>query len=86
MSSYLRPRIPGATVFFTVTLQQRGSDLLTRKIDALQAAIAMTRAERPFHMDAWVVMPDHLHMVWTLPEGDADYSTRWSVIKARFSR
>lgn len=42
--------------------------------------------ERPFGIDAWVVMPDHLHAVWTLPQGDADFSTRWGAIKARFTR
>ncbi|GAB1381295.1 REP-associated tyrosine transposase [Pararhodobacter aggregans] len=45
-----------------------------------------TRIERPFGIDAWVVLPDHRHCVWALPEGDADFATRWSVIKARFSR
>jgi putative transposase len=45
-----------------------------------------TRAERPFRIDAWVVLPDHLHCLWTLPEGDAEYSVRWRLIKSRFSR
>ena len=45
-----------------------------------------TRFERPFHIDAWVVLPDHMHAVWTLPPGDRDFSTRWRIIKARFSR
>lgn len=85
MSNYLRPRVPGASIFFTVSLQVRGSDLLTREVAALRAAVAKTRGERPFRVDAWVVMPDHMHVVWTLPEGDTDYSTRWSVIKARFA-
>jgi len=86
MSGYIRPRIPGASIFFTVNLQTRGGDLLTREIAALRDAVAQTRAERPFHIDAWVVLPDHMHAVWTLPEGDAGYSVRWSVIKARYSR
>jgi putative transposase len=86
MSRYLRPRVPGATVFFTVALADRTSDALTRHVDALRTAVRATRTERPFHIDAWVVLPDHLHAVWTLPEGDADYATRWGVIKARFSR
>ena len=86
MSRYLRPRVSGATVFFTVALATRGTDLLVREIEALRQAVRLTRAERPFGIDAWVVLPDHMHCVWTLPEGDADYSTRWSVIKARFSR
>jgi putative transposase len=82
---YIRPRRPGARVFFTVTLAERGSDLLLREIGRLRHAVRATRAERPFGVDAWVVLPDHLHCVWTLPEGDADFSTRWSVIKARFA-
>ena len=85
MSRYIRPKIPGASIFFTVALQYRGGDLLVRQINALRFAVAKTRAERPFHIDAWVVLPDHMHAVWTLPEGDCDYATRWSVIKARFS-
>lgn len=45
-----------------------------------------TRAERPFAIAAWVVLPDHLHCIWQLPEGDCDYSVRWGAIKARFTR
>lgn len=85
MPSYRRIRLPGATYFFTVALADRSSDLLTKRIDDLRRAVAMTMAERPFRCDAAVILPDHLHMVWTLPEGDADYSTRWGAIKARFS-
>jgi putative transposase len=85
MSNYHRPRIPGATIFFTVTLAERGSSLLVGEIDLLRKAVATTRVERPFHIDAWVVLPDHIHCVWTLPDGDADYSTRWRLIKSRFS-
>jgi putative transposase len=73
-------------VFFTVTLADRGARTLVEHIDALREAVRVTKAERPFRIDAWVVLPDHMHCVWTLPEGDAEYSTRWSVIKARFSR
>ena len=86
MSNYIRPKHPGATVFFTVNLATRGSDLLTREVTALRAAVQATKAERPFTIDAWVVLPDHMHAVWTMPDGDIDFSTRWSIIKARFSR
>lgn len=86
MSRYLRPSIPGATVFFTVALADRRSDALVREVGALRDAVRATRAERPFVIDAWVVLPDHMHCVWTLPEGDADYSTRMGAIKARFTR
>jgi len=85
MSRYLRPKQPGATVFFTVTLAERGSDLLVRHIEVLRDAARRTRADKPFGIDAWVVLPDHMHCVWTLPEGDADYSVRMASIKARFT-
>ena len=58
---------------------------MVREVDALRDAVRATRAERPFGIDAWVVLPDHMHAVWTLPEGDAAYSVRWGAIKARFS-
>jgi len=73
-------------VFFTVALQDRGGQLLVDHIQRLREAVALTRAERPFHIDAWVVLPDHLHCVWTLPGGDGDFATRWRLIKSRFSR
>ena len=85
VSRYIRPSQPGACIFFTVTLAERGSDLLVREIARLREAVRITRAERPFAIDAWVVLPDHLHCVWTLPEGDADFSTRWRLIKGRFA-
>ena len=85
MPNYIRPRIFGPTVFFTVTLADRQGDLLVREIARLRKAVSVTRAERPFAIDAWVVLPDHLHAVWTLPEGDRDFSTRWRLIKSRFS-
>ncbi|HUS53600.1 MAG TPA: hypothetical protein VMY41_06295 [Thermohalobaculum sp.] len=76
MPNYLRPDVPGATIFFTVALAERGSDLLVREIDRLRDAVQATRNARPFGIDAWVVLPDHLHCVWTLPDSDADFSTR----------
>jgi putative transposase len=86
MSRYIRPKVAGASVFFTVTLADRRSDLLVREIDALRCAVGATLTEHPVFIDAWIVLPDHLHCVWTLPEGDADYSTRWKKIKARFTK
>jgi len=86
MSDYLRRRVPGATVFFTVTLAARGGSALGDHVDALREAVRRTKAERPFAIDAFVVLPDHLHAVWTLPEGDAEYSVRWGAIKARFTK
>ncbi|MEM6758569.1 MAG: transposase [Pseudomonadota bacterium] len=86
MAKYLRPRLPGASIFFTVRLSHGTGPLLVDHIDLLRDAVRKTLAERPFTIDAWVVLPDHIHAVWTLPEADCDFSTRWSVIKARFSR
>ncbi len=86
MSFYRRPKIQGASVFFTVNLADRGSDILVREVNALRAAVRQTKAERPFQIDAFVVLPDHLHAVWTLPAGDADFSVRWGAIKSRFTR
>ncbi len=85
MSSYVRPKVPGACVFFTVNLVDRGADTLVRHVDLLRQAMAVTRAKRPFAIDAWVVLPDHMHCVWTLPEGDADFSGRMAAIKAQFT-
>ena len=86
MPEYRRPRLPGLPIFFTVALRDRGSDLLLREVDRLREAVRATRTDRPFKIEAWVVMPDHLHCVWSLPEGDTDYPTRWRLIKTRFSR
>lgn len=72
-------------MFFTVALALRGDDLLLREIEHLRQAVRITRFERPFVIEAWVVLPDHLHAIWTLPPGDDDYATRWRLIKSRFS-
>ncbi len=85
MSNYLRPRVSGACIFLTVNLADRQSDMLVREIAALRDAHRLTRIKRPFAINAWVVLPDHLHCIWTLPKGDCDYSRRWGAIKARFS-
>jgi putative transposase len=87
MTAYLRSREPGATWFFTVGLAERkGNGLLVENIDLLRSAFRVVKEKHPVHMDAVVVLPDHLHCVWSLPKGDADYSTRWGLIKAKFSR
>ncbi|WP_405055216.1 REP-associated tyrosine transposase [Acidiphilium acidophilum] len=85
MPEYRRRRVEGGAYFFTVVLADRRSDLLVREVAALRASVARVRALYPFTIDAWVVLPDHLHAVWTLPEGDADFSTRWMLIKRGFS-
>lgn len=72
--------------FFTVSLAARGSALLLDRIDVLREAVSVVRRRRPFEIDAWVVLPDHMHAIWTLPPEDPSYSDRWGQIKARFSR
>ena len=86
MPDYRRNRIPGASYFFTVNLRDRRSDLLVARVDLLRDAVRGVRRQFPFRIDAWVVLPDHLHSLWTLPEGDSDFPERWRRIKAAFTR
>ncbi|MGH8500536.1 MAG: REP-associated tyrosine transposase [Methylococcales bacterium] len=86
MSNYRRAWVPGGTYFFTVNLLERRRCLLVEHIDALRAAFRDAYRARPFEIIAIVILPDHLHCVWRLPEGDADNSIRWSHIKAGFTR
>jgi putative transposase len=85
MPDYRRNRVPGGTYFFTVNLHDRCSSLLVSEINVLRAVVKHVRNDIPFYIDAWVVLPDHMHAIWTLPPGDADYSSRWRSIKKRFS-
>jgi putative transposase len=86
MRTYTRLCIPGGCYFFTVNLAKRhGNNLLVREIDALRDSFRQTRKTHPFDLEAIVVLPEHLHCIWRLPDGDADFSTRWRLIKARFS-
>ncbi len=84
---YRRNFVPGGRFFFTVVTAKR-TPVLTRlnSIDVLRNAFRAVRAKYPFSMDAIVVLPDHLHCVWTMPFGDADYATRWRLIKTWFTR
>ncbi|MCC6922398.1 MAG: transposase [Nitrosomonas sp.] len=87
MTEYRRLQHPGATWFFTVNLaERRGNRLLTDHIDGLRTAFSHVKRKHPFKIDAVVILLDHLHCIWTLPEGDSDFSTRWGLIKAHFSR
>ena len=86
MPEYRRPRVTGGTWFFTVTLADRRSRLLVEEVDLLRRIFGDVRRRRPFRVDAMVVLPDHIHTVWTLPEDDGDFSTRWSLIKGGFTR
>ncbi|MDP1646279.1 MAG: transposase [Thiobacillus sp.] len=83
---YRRAQIPGGTYFFTVALAERKSTLLIEQADRLREVIRIVKLHHPFEIVAMVVLPDHLHAIWQLPLGDADYPTRWSLIKAGFSR
>ena len=83
---YRRADAAGGTYFFTVNLADRRSDLLLRRIEDLRAAHRSVIRAHPFVIVAMVVLPEHLHAVWRLPPGDADYPLRWSLIKANFSR
>ena len=85
MTQYRRFLLPGATYFFTVRLEQRGATTLTDHIDGLRYAYAKAVQEFPVTCHAMVVLPDHLHAVWTEPEGEVWYSERWRRIKARFT-
>jgi putative transposase len=82
MPNYRRNRVPGGTYFFTVNLLDRSSDRLTEEIDALREAVRAALARAPFHIDAWVVLPDHMHCIWTLP----NFAGRWKAIKTAFSK
>ena len=75
MSYYRRAKIDGSTCFFTVVTYRRQPILCDMPIrQALHNAIVTTRSKRPFSIDAWVLLSDHLHCIWTLPLADADFS------------
>jgi putative transposase len=84
MSNYLRVRVPGGTYFFTVNLRERQRRLLVERIGDLRASFRIAHRARPFELLALVVLPEHLHCVWRLPDGNADEANRWAQIKAGF--
>jgi putative transposase len=86
MSHYRRSLTPGASYFFTVALADRRSDMLVTQIDLLRQSYRNIVSQYPFETVAICILPDHLHAIWTLPMGDADFSTRWQLIKSGFSR
>lgn len=86
MSRYRRLYVPGGTYFFTVALANRGARTLVDEIDLLRSVYGAVVAQQPVTCEAMVVLPDHIHAVWTLPEGDVDFSTRWKRIKGVFSK
>ena len=86
MTNYRDNRVPGGTFFFTVRLLDRDSTLLTDYFSAFGEAMRQARSRKPFHVDAWVVLPNHAHAIWTLPPGDHDCATRWRAVKIAFSK
>ncbi|GGX57071.1 REP-associated tyrosine transposase [Saccharospirillum salsuginis] len=85
MPNYRRSRLAGGTYFFTVTLKDRSSRLLTENIESLRSAIKQTREKYPFKIDSWVVLPEHMHCIWTLPKNDGDYDLRLRRLKTLFT-
>lgn len=83
---YRRARIKGGTYFFTVNLADRSGSLLTDHVDLLRQVMVKVQNRHPFRIDAAVILPEHLHAIWTLPTGDNDFPVRWMLIKAGFSR
>ncbi len=82
MSNYRRARDAGACYFFTLTSHQRLPVLTDAPLRAaLRRAIERVRLHRPFVIEGWVLLPDHLHCLWRMPQGDADFGSRWSMIK-----
>jgi len=102
MPNYVRNRVKGGCYFFTVNLLERNKSLLIDHIDLLRESVRLCKQKRPFHIDAWVVLPEHMHStawmqeveqrmeqlpsIWTLPEGDDDFSNRWKIVKTHFSK
>ena len=86
MTEYRRALIAGGTFFFTVNLAAReGNDLLVRHIGHLRHSVREVRRRHPFDIVAAVVLPEHLHMIWRLPPGDADFPVRWRLSRSGFS-
>jgi REP element-mobilizing transposase RayT len=83
---YRRSHTQGGTFFFTVNLEDRSSTLLVDQVDTLRGAVRHVKDRHPFDIIAWVVLPDHLHTIWSLPTHDLDFSTRWMLIKGAFAR
>lgn len=87
MPDYRRAYLKGGTFFFTVVSYKRYPILKEEAaIDLLRQSFQITMATCPFRVDAIVILPDHLHTIWTLPDNDSDFSIRWKRIKANFSK
>ena len=87
MPNYRRNRVEGGCYFFTINLLERaGNQLLIQEIDLLRDVVRRVQRKYPFYIDGWVVLPDHMHCLWTLPYEDSDYSIRIRLIKTLFSK
>lgn len=87
MATYRRANVAGGSYFFTVVTERRQRILTDPAVrQALRDAIETVRITRPFRIDAWVLLPDHLHTIWSLPADDADFATRWRLIKTHVTR
>jgi putative transposase len=86
MPRYLRANIKAGAFFFTVPLADRSSNLLMQQIDRLRDVYRSVQQRIPFETLAICILPDHLHAIWQLPDGDANYPSRWNLIKGGFSR
>lgn len=81
-----RARVDGGAYFFTVNLAERHQSLLVEYIDVLRMVVGMVKERQPFSINAMVILPEHLHAVWILPPGDANFPGRWMLIKTGISR
>jgi len=86
MSNFRRNYQDSGTYFFTATLKNRNTSTLTDHFNFLKIAVLRVKQTRPFLINAWVVLPEHLHMIWTLPKNDSAYSLRWRSIKTLFCK
>jgi putative transposase len=86
MVNYRRSKFAGRTYFFTVNLIDRSSATLTDNVDLLRGSFYKTKLRCPFHIDANVILLDHLHTIWSLSDKDINYSTRWQFLKSLFTR
>lgn len=86
MVNYRRSQLAGGTFFFTVNLRNRSANTLVSHVDLLRQSFRRVKEQQPFDIEAVVVLPEHLHLIMTLPEGDNDYPERWRAIKSHFGR
>ena len=87
MPNYIRNRVKGGCFFFTANLLERHQNLLlVEQIDLLRGVVRQVKSQHPFHIDGWVVLPEHMHFILTLPPGDDDYTTKIRLIKSYFSK